>query len=162
LIQIPGFVNRSLLQQSSHKTFKVSGICEITLMRIILGDHYAPSRWAIKMLLEEEPEFDLIGEVEDGQGLLTLAGENAADLVLFDRELPGIHIDELIARLRALEPRPIVVVMSSEFEYSRMLLKAGADAFVSKADQSDWLLDTLYKYAKQVKIKEEMRKTKKT
>jgi hypothetical protein len=41
--------------------------------------------------------------------------------------------------------------MSSEFENSRMVLKAGADAFVSKADQPDWLLDTLQKFENRVK-----------
>jgi len=124
-------------------------------MRVILADHHAQSRWAVKILLDEETDFDVVGEASDAQGLLDLAETNTADLVLMDRELPGIPIDEMISRLRALEPSPVIVVMSSEFEYSRKLLKAGADAFVSKADQSDWLLDTLNKFAKQFKMKEE-------
>jgi len=38
------------------------------------------------------------------------------------------------------------------------VLKAGADAFVSKTERSDWLLDILYKYARQVKMKEAAQK----
>jgi hypothetical protein len=38
--------------------------------------------------------------------------------------------------------------MGSRPEYGRMLLKAGADAFVSKSDQPDWLLETLQKFEK--------------
>jgi transcription-repair coupling factor (superfamily II helicase) len=64
-----------------------------------------------------------------------------------DEEHP---IEDLIARLHALQPNPIVVVMSNEFEYSRTLLKSGADAFVSKEDQPDWLLDTLHRYAQRI------------
>jgi CheY-like chemotaxis protein len=43
--------------------------------------------------------------------------------------------------------------MSSNSEDSRMALRAGADAFVSKEDQPEWLLITLRKYAKQTKLK---------
>ena len=120
-------------------------------MRIILADHHAQSLWALKTILEEEPEFDLIGEVADAEGLLTSVEEHTVDLVLVDRELPGHPIEDLIASLHALEPRPFVIVMSSEFEYSRMLLKAGADAFVSKGDDPNWLLNTLHRYARRTK-----------
>ena len=118
-------------------------------MRIILADHHAQPCWAIRVSLEEQPDFDFIGEAEDAPGLLMLAKEHTTDLVLVDRELPGISIGELIARLHALEPRVIVMVMSSEIEYGRMILKAGADAFVSKGEP-DWLLEKLHRYAEQV------------
>jgi DNA-binding NarL/FixJ family response regulator len=130
-------------------------------MRIIFADHHPHSGWAIQQLFDEESQIDLIGLVANAQSLLTLAEDQPADLVLLDRELPGLPIEEMIARLHSLEPRPIVVVMSSESEYSRKLLKAGADAFMSKADQSDWLLDTLNKYARQFKMKEDVDQNKK-
>jgi DNA-binding NarL/FixJ family response regulator len=52
-----------------------------------------------------------------------------------------------------VEPKPIVVVMSSHPENGRMLLKAGADAFVSKSDQPGWLLETLQKFETRLKLK---------
>src|SRR4030043_772712 len=109
-------------------------------MRIILADHHTQSCWALKTLLEEQPEFDLIGDADNAQILLELAEKHLPDVILVDSELPGIYIEDLISRLHTLEPRPTVIVMSSEFENSRKLLKAGADAFVSKGDQPDWLL----------------------
>jgi len=115
-------------------------------MRIILADHHEEPRWALKMLLDEQPEFDLIGAVEDAQSLLELAEKEPPDLVLVDNILPGVYIEDLIARLHALEPKPTVILMSSDFENSRKLLKAGADTFVSKGDQADWLLEILFKY----------------
>ena len=122
-----------------------------SFLRIII-----PKRdWAIQQLFDEEPEIDLVGLVADAQSLLTLAESQPADLILLDRELPGFPIEEMIARLHALEPSPIVVVMSKEFEYSIMPLKAGADAFMSKVGQPEWLLETLNKYARQLKEKEE-------
>ena len=76
------------------------------------------------------------------------------DLALIDWELPGKPIEDLITELHACKPSPIVVVMGSQPEYGRMLLKAGADAFVSKGDQPDWLLETLEKFEKRSKKKQ--------
>ena len=120
-------------------------------MRIILADHHADPRWALKMLLEEHPEFDMVGEAMDSQGLLLLAEQNCTDLILVDTELPGMRITDLIARLHALEPRPIIMVMSSKPDDSKPLINAGAEAFVCKTDRPDWLLGKLFQYAKQVR-----------
>jgi len=119
-------------------------------MRILLADHHVHPRWALKTVLDEQPEFDLIGEALDAQSLLMLAEKHTPDLVLIDRELPGCPIEDLIDRLHALKPKPIVVVRSSEFQSSRVILNAGADAFVSKGDEPYWLLENLHKYAVQV------------
>jgi DNA-binding NarL/FixJ family response regulator len=121
-------------------------------MRIILADHHVQPIWALKTLLEEQPEFDLIGEVGDSQSLLDLAEKHIPDLVLLDSELPGIQIEDLINRLHALEPRPIVIAMSSDFEKGRKLLNAGADAFVSKGDEPEWLIDILHKFEIQTRV----------
>ena len=121
-------------------------------MRIILADSHAQPCLALKIMLAERPEFDLVGQADDAQGLLKLAEEHSTDLVLMDRELPGISIWDLIARLHALEIRPIVVVMSSEIGYSNIALKSGADAFVSKGEP-DWLLEKLHRYAEQVNLR---------
>ena len=115
-------------------------------MRIILADNHEQSRWSLMTLLEEQAEFDLIGAVDDAQKLLELAEKESPDLILVDNELPGVYIEDLITSLHALEPKPTVLVMSSDFENSRKFLKAGADAFVSKGDPADWLLEILYKY----------------
>jgi DNA-binding NarL/FixJ family response regulator len=115
-------------------------------MRIILADHHEQARWALKTLLVEQPDFELVGEASHVQELLALAESSRADLILIDGELPGLGIEELIARLHRLEPRPIIIAMSSRVENGRKLLKAGADSFVSKGDSPDWLLDALRKF----------------
>ena len=120
-------------------------------MRIILADHHAQSLWALKTILKEQPEFDLVGVAEDAHSLLALAEKHTADLFLVDRKLPGSSIEDQITSLHTLVPRPVVIVMSSESENSRMMLKAGADAFVSKGDEPSWLLQTLLKFEKRMR-----------
>jgi DNA-binding NarL/FixJ family response regulator len=124
-------------------------------MQIILADHHPQSLWALKTLLQEKPEFEIVGEVDNAADLLALAEQCPTELVLVDWELPGQPIEGVIDRLHGISPRPTVVVMGSKPEYGRMLLKAGADAFVSKGDQPDWLIETLLKFAKSSESKKE-------
>ena len=116
------------------------------MMRILLADHHTQSLWALKTTLQEQAEFEVVGDATDADTLLSLAKEHLPDLILLDWELPGKPIEELIADLRSLESKPVVVVMGSKPEYGRQMLKAGADAFTSKVDQPDWLLATLKKF----------------
>jgi DNA-binding NarL/FixJ family response regulator len=120
-------------------------------MHIILSDHHVQPLLALNALLDEHPEFNVIGSAADAESLLVLTENSPADLILIDEELPGSNIDDLITRLHEIEPRPIVIVMSSEIEHSRRLLKAGADAFVSKGDTPDWLLEILQKFESRLK-----------
>ena len=120
-------------------------------MRIFLADHHPQALLALKMVLQERNTFELIGEASDAESLLAQAVTCSMDLALIDWELPGKSIDEVITLLHASTPKPIVVVMGSQPEYGRMLLQAGADAFVSKGDQPDWLIETLEKFNKQTK-----------
>ena len=122
-------------------------------MRIILADHHATVLWALKTLLQETPEIEVIGETDNSQALLIQAENNSPDLILVDMELPGEPIADLITNLHSLTPKPIVVVMSIKPENGRFMLKAGADAFVSKSDQPDWLLSTLIMYQKRLEKK---------
>ena len=117
-------------------------------MRIILADHNRKAMWALRMLLDEEPGMEVVGEAQNAEKLQMVAEKSHADLMLVDRRLPGSEMEALISRLHALEPRPTVVVMGSDFEDGKFVLRAGADAFVSKGDQPEWLLETLCRYAK--------------
>ena len=127
------------------------------MLRILLADHHTHVLRALKTMLLESPEIVAVGEAVDVNGLLSLSEKLLPDLILIDRELPGGPIEDLITALHQLDPKPYVIIMSSEIEHSRMLLKAGADAFVSKGDQPEWLLDTLLKFDRGIKNEDSSR-----
>lgn len=120
------------------------------MIRILLADHHPTALWAFKTMLQEEPDVELVGEAVDAENLYILSEHLRPDLIFLDRELPGEPIEELITALHLLDHKPIVIVMSSDPEYTRMLLKAGADAFVSKGDQVDWLINVVRKYKRSI------------
>jgi DNA-binding NarL/FixJ family response regulator len=122
-------------------------------MLIILADPHPKSLWGLKTILQETPELEVIGEAIDADSLLALVTIRAPDLILLDMELPGKVMEDLIADLHAFPSRPVLVGMSTKPENGRMMLKAGADAFVSKSDQPDWLLETLQKFEQRLRKK---------
>ena len=109
-------------------------------MRILLADDEANARYGLRVLLEQQPEYGVVGEAADAVGLL--AGTEAAcpDLVLLDWGLPGLAADELLGALRRVYPNLHVIVLSGRPEEHQVVLAAGADAFVSKADPPEQLL----------------------
>lgn len=122
-------------------------------MRVLLADHHPSTLWALRSLVGKQKGFTVVGEATEATSLLTQADALKPDLVLLDWGLPGRAAD-LIDRLHAIDPRPRVVAMSSRLETGRAALAGGADAFVSKGDEPDWLLETLHRYAKDTSKKE--------
>lgn len=119
-------------------------------MRVIVADHNEQSLLALKTMLQEQSDVDLIGVAMNAEELFLLTASEIADVVLVDRSLPGSSMSDLLVELHSLEKRPFVIVMASQSEYSRMALSAGADAFVSKGDGPEWLLDYLHSYANRI------------
>lgn len=119
-------------------------------MRIIIADPNQKTLWALRTLIDEEPEMEVIGEATYAEQLQEIIAGSCADLVLLDRRLPGAGIEVLIKRLHEVEHRPYVIAMSSDTEDSRFMLKAGADAFLSKGERPDWLLGVLRRYARRI------------
>jgi DNA-binding NarL/FixJ family response regulator len=119
-------------------------------MRIIVADHYPKARKALAALLNEQPGIDLIGEVAESNALLELARRQPVDVIMLDYGLPGIPLVELIDKIQTLNQPPTVIVMSSNPENARLALNAGADVFISKGDQPDWLLEVLHRYEKRI------------
>jgi two-component system response regulator DesR len=113
-------------------------------MRVLVADNDPRVRTALKMLLKFEPELTVVGESNDASSLLAQVQELQPDLVLLDLELPGSSVAELIERLREAQRPCKVIVLSRRPESKQAALTLGADAFVSKMDPADSLLETVH------------------
>jgi DNA-binding NarL/FixJ family response regulator len=112
-------------------------------MRILLADDQVRVRSALRLLLEQEPGFQVVGETADATGLLLAVAEKAPDLVLLDWELPGLPAAQLIRLLGYERPFLKIIAMSSRPEVAQFVLEAGADAFLSKSEPPEYVLLTL-------------------
>jgi DNA-binding NarL/FixJ family response regulator len=109
-------------------------------MRILLADDQNKVRFALRVLLEQQPEMEVVGEVADGQRLLACVEATSPDIVLVDWKLPGLAGGQLLASLHGAAPDLSVIVLSPRLEARRPALEAGASAFVCKCDAPEQLL----------------------
>jgi DNA-binding NarL/FixJ family response regulator len=112
-------------------------------MRILLADNQAKVRFALRVLLERQADFHIVGEATDADDLLDMAKADCPDVVLLAWELPGMPAAQLIAALRATCPDLVVIALSGRLEARQAALCAEADAFVSKGEPPERLLRTV-------------------
>jgi DNA-binding NarL/FixJ family response regulator len=112
-------------------------------MRVFLTDDEEKVRSALRLLLEMEPDIDVVGETAEAEALLAQVEEMQPDVVLLDWELTDAFHNGLLPTLHARCPHLQVIALSGLPEARGASLAAGADAFVSKSDPPDRLLDAL-------------------
>jgi DNA-binding NarL/FixJ family response regulator len=109
-------------------------------MRILLADDQPVVRSAIRLLLEQQPEANVVEESADTNELLDKVRNFFPDMLLLDWELPGLISDNIVAQIRNMDPGLVIIALSSRLQTRREALKAGTDDFVSKNDPPDHLL----------------------
>ncbi|HEY3364293.1 MAG TPA: response regulator transcription factor [Symbiobacteriaceae bacterium] len=110
--------------------------------RVLVVDDHLLARQAITALLHREPEFEVVGEAEDGARAVTLARQLVPDLVLMDINMP--NCDGLVAtRLIKREmPAAVVVILTVSDDAADLFeaIKCGAQGYLLKSlAQDDWL-----------------------
>jgi DNA-binding NarL/FixJ family response regulator len=102
-------------------------------MNVMLADDQTQVRSALRLLLEQDPDFEIAGETADATGLLQAVDRKTPDIVLLDWELPGLPPEQLLRLLNLGFPSVKVIVMSTQPQDEKQALGAGAHAFLSKS-----------------------------
>ncbi|MFD5798079.1 response regulator [Streptomyces diastatochromogenes] len=116
-------------------------------IRVLLADDQALLRSAFRVLVDSEPDMEVVGEASDGAAAVRLAKEHRADVVLMDIRMPGT--DGLAAtRLISADPSlaHVRVVILTTFEvddYVVQSLRAGASGFLGKGSEPEELLSAI-------------------
>ncbi len=112
-------------------------------VRIVIADAQPKVRFALRVLLERQPRWEVMGEAGDADSLLTLIEASCPDVVLLGWELPGMAMERLVPALRTGCPEAAVIALSGRFEAHRAATSIGADAFVSKSSPPEQLLKAI-------------------
>lgn len=115
-------------------------------VHIVLADDDLNVRAGLRLLLEQEPYAQIVGEVADATGLLQAIEMKSPDAVLLDWELPGLPPAQLLRLLRFERPLLQVIAMSSRPEARTDAVEAGVDRFISKGERPDRVLSALREY----------------
>lgn len=103
-------------------------------VRIVLADDHTVMRSGLKLLLEREPDFSVVGEAQDGREAVRVAEEQLPDVVVMDVAMPNLNGIEATMRILDAHPRTAVIILSmhSDEGYVLRALKAGARAYLLK------------------------------
>ncbi|MFD1658572.1 response regulator [Streptomyces caeni] len=116
-------------------------------IRVLLADDQALLRSAFRVLVDSEPDMEVVGEASDGAEAVRLAGEQHADVVLMDIRMPGtdgLAATRLISADPALAQVRVVILTTFEVDdYVVRSLRAGASGFLGKGAEPEELLNAI-------------------
>ena len=114
------------------------------MIRVLLADDQLLVRAGFKVLLDAQPDIEVVAEAADGQQALAAVREHRPDIVLMDIRMPVV--DGLVATRRITEDprlREVKVVMLTTFELDEYVFEAirsGASGFLVKDTEPEELL----------------------
>ena len=105
-------------------------------IRVLVADDHDLVRTGLAMILDAQPDIEVIGQAVDGREAVTLARRLKPDVCLFDIRMPGIDGIEATRQLAGpdvADPMAVVVITTFDLdEYVHGALKAGARGFLLK------------------------------
>jgi DNA-binding NarL/FixJ family response regulator len=116
-------------------------------IRVLVADDQEIVRTGLRMILDAQPDIEVVGEAADGRVALALARELRPDVCLFDIRMPGMDGIEATRRLAGPDvDDQVAVVVITTFdldEYVYGALKAGARGFLLKDSGPELLIQAV-------------------
>ncbi|UZN02512.1 response regulator [Cellulomonas sp. S1-8] len=112
---------------------------------VLLVDDQTLLRVGFRLVLESEPDLEVVGEAADGRVALEQVAALAPDVVLMDIRMPGMDGIEATRRVVAEHPASRVLVLTT-FDVDDLAfaaLRAGASGFLLKSARPDELVDAV-------------------
>ncbi len=101
---------------------------------VLICDDHTILREGIRLLLNTQPDIEVVGEASDGRQAVEMAAEFRPDVILMDIAMPSLNGLEATKQIRRDRPaaRVLVLTMYESDEYVSQMLEAGAAGYVLK------------------------------
>ena len=103
-------------------------------LTLVLVDDHAVVRAALKVLLESEPDLEVVAEAGTADDAIRYVGAHRPDVLILDLNMPGRPSLEAIPDIRHASPdtRIVILTMRNEPAFARQALRAGVMGYVLK------------------------------
>jgi DNA-binding NarL/FixJ family response regulator len=114
-------------------------------IRCVIADNHEMLRYGLRRLLEDDPDFAVVGEASDAAQALELALERRPDLVLLDVSMPGMSSFEAGRLIEEACPsaRIVYLTMHEDRDYGQRALRSGSGGYLVKDTPAPLLLRAL-------------------
>jgi len=113
--------------------------------RVLIADDHTIVRSGVRLLLQAEPDIEVVGEALNGDKALALAESLRPNVILMDIAMPGMDGLEATRQIKARFPdmHVLVLTMHRSDEYFFEMLKAGASGYVLKGAETNELIGAI-------------------
>lgn len=104
-------------------------------VRILLADDHEVVRQGLRTILKARPEWEIVGEAENGQEAIEAVKELNPDVIILDITMPmvsGLEATQAISKLKA-DTRILIFTMHDSKSLVKAVRKAGASGYVLKS-----------------------------
>ncbi|MEE9416870.1 MAG: response regulator transcription factor [Acidimicrobiales bacterium] len=117
------------------------------MLRVLIADDQEMVRAGLRMILEAQPDIEVVGEAADGAEAIALATRLQPDVCLMDIRMPGtdgITATRALAGPEAAEPLAVVIITTFDLdEYVYGAIQAGAKGFLLKDASASFVIDAV-------------------
>jgi DNA-binding NarL/FixJ family response regulator len=116
---------------------------EARACRVVICDDQVGFRQVVSVVLDLDPELEIVGEAADGREAIRIVGELRPDVLLLDIAMPVLDGLEALPEIRESSPETQVVMLSGVVSESvrRQAFERGACLFIEKGTDVDALVD---------------------
>jgi DNA-binding NarL/FixJ family response regulator len=119
------------------------------MTRIMIVEDNQRARRAIKALISQQAEVNVISEASNGQEAIQKIKEQIPDVILMDMQMPVMDGLEATKAIKAKWSQIKIIVLTMYPDYQTAVMQAGADAFILKGCPVDELVAKIRKSQKQ-------------
>ena len=117
----------------------------MTKTRVFLIDDHGVVRQGLRLLIDSQPDMEVVGEAENGEIAVSEAGRLMPDMVIMDVSMPVLNGLKATRRLRNQFPAIMILALTrhSDDGYLQQLLGAGANGYVLKQSAPKELINAI-------------------
>lgn len=114
-------------------------------IKVLIVDDQELVRYALRTLLEAEPDIEVVCEAPDGEGALEALADCAPEVVLLDLRMPGIGGIETCRRVKEIQPETKVLVLTSFDDDDEVfgVLAVGASGYILKDTRPELVVQAI-------------------
>ena len=140
--------DRKVIRSASEKCMMetlLTGPLSTPMFKILIADDHAVVRRGLRQIINDEPDFEVVGEAQNGQEVLEMIEQYGCDVVVLDITMPDKNGLVVLQEAKAIYPQLPVLILSMhpEDQFALRALKLGASGYLTKESAPEELVGAL-------------------